>query len=30
LSGIEQIHYKEVMLSCNCYVTWFGTVFVVW
>jgi hypothetical protein len=21
LSGIEQIHYKEVMLSCNCYVT---------
>ncbi len=20
-SGIEQIHYKEVMVSCNCYVT---------
>ncbi len=21
LSGVEQIHYKEVMVRCNCYVT---------
>jgi hypothetical protein len=27
--GVEQIHYKEVTVSCNCYVTWFVTVFVV-
>jgi hypothetical protein len=24
-SGMEQIHYKEVMVSCNCYVTLFAT-----
>jgi hypothetical protein len=27
--GVEQIHYKEVTACCNCYVTWFVTVFVV-
>jgi hypothetical protein len=26
-SGIEQIHYKEVTVRCNCYVSLFVTIF---